>query len=105
MRRVISSLLLALFSFPLIAQAFALNPAPSLPACCRRAGAHHCAMPGPDTHSHSGPQLALSRCSQFPQSSIVSAIRSFRGATQRPARSSHPNAIPCRAAVHRLYAR
>jgi hypothetical protein len=72
MRRAISSFLLALLSFPLIAQAFAASPAQLLPACCRRAGAHHCAMPSPAAHTHSGPQLALSPCSQFPQSSVVS---------------------------------
>lgn len=40
-------LLLMAFSFPLIAPALAGTPdESSLPACCRRNGAHHCAMAG-----------------------------------------------------------
>ena len=70
MRRAFSLLLLALFSFPLIAQALAWNPASTLPACCRKAGAHHCSM---DSHSGSGPQLIQLRCPLFPQSGTVSA--------------------------------
>jgi hypothetical protein len=70
MRRAISSLLLVIFSFPLIAQALAWNPAPALPACCRRAGVHHCTM---DHHSGSGPQLAQLRCPLFPQPGRISS--------------------------------
>jgi hypothetical protein len=46
MRRALASLLLALFSFPLIAPAFPANAPSQLPACCRRDGAHHCMMSG-----------------------------------------------------------
>jgi hypothetical protein len=45
MRRALAALLLTVFSLPLIAPALASTPDDSqLPACCRRGGAHHCAM-------------------------------------------------------------
>jgi hypothetical protein len=44
-RRVLSFILLLLFSFPLISPVLALTASSdaNLPACCRRNGAHHCA--------------------------------------------------------------
>jgi len=45
MRRALAALLVTVFSFPLIAPAFASGADESqLPACCRRDGKHHCAM-------------------------------------------------------------
>jgi hypothetical protein len=45
-RRIVSITLLLLVSFPLISPLFAASTAGStLPACCRRAGKHHCVMP------------------------------------------------------------
>lgn len=45
MRRALAIVLVAIFSLPLIAPAFASSPDDSrLPACCRRGGKHHCAM-------------------------------------------------------------
>jgi hypothetical protein len=45
-RRLLSLVLLAVFSLPLILPALALgqDPESNLPACCRRNGAHHCRM-------------------------------------------------------------
>ena len=45
-RRLLAISLLLLFNFPLISPLFALtaNAEANLPACCRRAGAHHCSM-------------------------------------------------------------
>ena len=45
MRRLLSTVLLLLFSLPLISPVLALAAGASdnLPACCRRSGAHHCA--------------------------------------------------------------
>lgn len=45
-RRLLALSLLLLLSFPLAAPLFALsaNSEANLPACCRRNGAHHCAM-------------------------------------------------------------
>ena len=45
MRRALALILLAGFSFPLIAPLFTSGPDDAaLPACCRRNGKHHCAM-------------------------------------------------------------
>jgi len=45
MRRALAILLMLAFSLPLIAPALAFAPDESqLPACCRRNGAHHCAL-------------------------------------------------------------
>ena len=46
MRRAISILLLALLCFPSLSSAFTQSSIDEsrLPACCRRNGAHHCAM-------------------------------------------------------------
>ena len=46
MRKLLSLLLLAVFSLPLLLPALALaqGPESNLPACCRRNGAHHCTM-------------------------------------------------------------
>jgi len=45
MRRAFATLLVLVFSLPLIAPAFASGPDDAqLPACCRRGGKHHCAM-------------------------------------------------------------
>lgn len=45
MRRAFATLLVLVFSVPLIAPTFASAPDDSqLPACCRRGGKHHCAM-------------------------------------------------------------
>jgi hypothetical protein len=45
-RRLLSSVLLLLFSLPLISPVLALAASSdaNLPACCRRNGAHHCTM-------------------------------------------------------------
>jgi hypothetical protein len=45
-RRLLSLVLLAVFSLPLILPALALGQGPdsNLPACCRRNGKHHCMM-------------------------------------------------------------
>jgi hypothetical protein len=44
MRRALASLLLVLFSFPLILPVLRADPASNLPSCCRRAGKHHCSL-------------------------------------------------------------
>ncbi|HUB78257.1 MAG TPA: hypothetical protein VMB03_05645 [Bryobacteraceae bacterium] len=44
MRRALAWLLLAEFSFPLIAPALFADAESNLPECCRRGGKHHCAM-------------------------------------------------------------
>lgn len=45
MQRALAAVLVLVFSFPLIAPAFASQvEEANLPACCRRDGKHHCAM-------------------------------------------------------------
>ena len=44
MRRVLSILLVLSFSLGPLAATFGAGEDPRLPACCRRNGAHHCAM-------------------------------------------------------------
>jgi hypothetical protein len=68
MRRAPVIFLIALFSFSLIAPAiFAVDPYAKLPACCRRAGKHHCELMQQEAASSSGPALDTGTCSLFPQ--------------------------------------
>jgi hypothetical protein len=70
MRRVLASLLVALFSFSLIAPALYASDADSkLPACCRRNGMHHCGMANPTESS--GPAAHAARCADFPSASVA----------------------------------
>lgn len=80
MRRLLSSFLIALFSFPLIAQAFSVEPTQTLPACCRRAGVHHCALPGGAGHAghtQTGSQFNAIRCALFPQAGTIPQVSRF----------------------------
>jgi hypothetical protein len=67
MRRALASLLLVLFSFPLIAPAFTPSADAQLPACCRRDGKHHCSMAAGDLEQN-GPvfQAIRPQCPCFP---------------------------------------
>lgn len=77
-RRLLSFMLLLVFSLPLIPPALALaqGPESNLPLCCRRNGAHHCAMmmhrngtPAPGTNFAAIPQ----RCPAYP--ALVTPLR------------------------------
>jgi hypothetical protein len=72
MRRIFASLLLAVFSFPLIAPAMLASAESSLPACCRRNGKHGCAMPSAAA-STGAVSLLATRCSMFPSGSPAPA--------------------------------
>jgi len=81
MRRNLSiSLILLLWLAPLAA-ILPLSDDARLPACCRRHGAHHCAMAGESSQgpqSGSGPSIqAPSRCSQFPSSAPATTAPAF----------------------------
>jgi len=79
MRRLLSLVLLAAFGFPLIAPALALGQdvERTLPACCRRNGAHHCSMGAMQRTPNSAPAVS-ERCSSFPQpSTSPSQLSSF----------------------------
>jgi hypothetical protein len=70
-RRVLSIVLLLLFSAPLISPLLALTASSemNLPACCRRNGAHHCMMKAQPTESSSaGINLSAipQRCPAYP---------------------------------------
>jgi hypothetical protein len=75
MRRVPAILLVFLFSFSLIGPALFQDDESNLPACCRRAGKHHCGMAGRDMAEapSSGPAVdALrARCPLFPNGGAV----------------------------------
>ena len=78
MRRLLSLVLLAAFGFPLIAPVLALgqHTESSLPACCRRHGAHHCM--GDMQRSPSSAPAFSQRCPSFPQPSTTPLqLRSF----------------------------
>ena len=66
MRRCAAILLVAMFSFSLIAPAALADSASTVPACCRRGGKHHCA--NLEGHSASTSDVAVrgSRCAEFP---------------------------------------
>jgi hypothetical protein len=68
-RRLLSTVLLLLFSLPLISPVLALTASSdaNLPACCRRNGAHHCTRLIHSAES-SGPTLSPipQRCPAYP---------------------------------------
>jgi hypothetical protein len=71
MRRAVASLLLAMFSFPLIAAALYAGEAASVPACCRRSGKHHCEMAETSSASD-GPTVTPTKCASWPGVPIAS---------------------------------
>jgi hypothetical protein len=86
LRRYVSVLLLAFFSLTLIGPLFAAKPDANLPACCRRAGTHRCAMSGGATHRAPGFQ-ADQRCPLYP-GILVPPVRSLAIAVAHPFSSS-----------------
>jgi len=96
MRRGFAMLLVALFSFSLIAPAvFAADAGSQLPACCRRGGQHGCAMMASPSASSSGPSAQAGSCRFFPPAKAVPPGRTiglqaaaqaiFAGFVSRPA--------------------
>lgn len=66
MRRALSISLILLLWMPALAALLPGSEDVRLPFCCRRQGAHHCAMDS-GQNADSGPAVkASSRCSQFP---------------------------------------
>jgi hypothetical protein len=76
--RFLASLLLALFSFSLISPALLADADSNLPACCRRAGLHHCSLTSQRTAS-TGPSLHATRCPNFPGVRAVPAPGKLAG--------------------------
>ncbi len=77
MRRVLSISLFLLLWLPAIAGLMPGAGDARLPSCCRRQGAHHCAMEGAEQSIFPGPGFsAPARCPQFPADfpATVSAV-------------------------------
>jgi hypothetical protein len=68
-RRSLAISLLLLFSLPLIAPLLALQAGANgnLPACCRRNGAHHCAMQIPNASQQMHLSAVHERCPAYPK--------------------------------------
>jgi len=82
-RRFPAILLLSVFSFALIAPAvLAADGDSKLPACCRREGRHHCAMPA---DSSSAGAVVQAVCPAFPEAGAVPAYSKLLGV--RPIRA------------------
>ncbi len=78
MRRVLSIILVVFFGIGPLPASFGAGDDARLPACCRRHGAHHCAMSEitaeqmVSSNSGSGPFLsAPSRCPWYPDNSLA----------------------------------
>lgn len=79
MRRLLSIFLVVFFSLGPLAATLEASDDARLPACCRRHGAHHCAMPAQmasmiaDAASGNAVLTAPSTCPAFPASTAVTA--------------------------------
>ena len=80
MRRAIASLLLAFFSFLLIAPALPAKAASDLPTCCRRNGKHHCAgadmADQQDLPTAPSVKAVQAKCPLFPKTAGIPALSS-----------------------------
>jgi hypothetical protein len=98
MRRSASILLILLFGWMLSAPLFFTDAEASLPACCRRAGQHHCLMStGLDSgYSSHGAHIGA-RCPMYPRTAAAVHPASWG---EPPAQSvtagiyEHPTALP-----------
>jgi hypothetical protein len=93
MRRILSFVLPALLSFPLIAPFLLAGMDSTLPACCRRNGQHHCSMPSSMTadttmvDDGAGPAIrpGFSRCPSYPVATYPSSESKLAPATNSQA--------------------
>ena len=83
MGRAISAMLLGLFSYALIVPFVSADSRLPLPACCRRSGKHHCAMPMASSPQGTRFSVRNYHCRHFPQGTVfpsgigAGAIRPF----------------------------
>ena len=96
MRRLFSALLILQFWMGPLAAVLPVKAESSLPACCRRHGAHHCALSaemaaaGLQSSPGTSPVVAApSHCSSYPSSFIASTER-VQALTPSPARIPSP---------------
>ena len=99
MRRILATLLIAIFGFaPSGFALFASDAESNLPASCRGHGKHHCAMMAQKLAESSGPVIQAGRCPLFPGTNAAVAHRTtgvpriseaiFCGVVSHPA--AHP---------------
>jgi hypothetical protein len=105
MRRFLATFLAVLFSLWLIVPAFAASIKPDLPACCRKAGKHHCAMPETGHASESALVAVNDKCPFFPHASLA-AHHEINAGTQAAGIFagwiSHPGGSPQIEAFYRV---
>jgi hypothetical protein len=78
LRRFSAILLLLLFGLSLLSPLLGSDGGTSLPACCRRAGQHHCS--GTVSDPASGPVLLSSgRCPSYPAGFTIGTLAGFAG--------------------------
>ena len=70
LRRILSLLLLALLSLPLMAGFFAAGEESRLAPCCRKGGLHKCAMAGSDVSSGRAFTKVM-RCPMYPAAAVA----------------------------------
>lgn len=77
-RRIVAILLAHVFSFLLMLPFFASNSEIAVPACCRRAGKHHC-MSHVQSSPGTGPAVAsiTAKCSSFPRAAVTKHVQEF----------------------------
>lgn len=107
MQRISAILLLALFSFALIAPALPADSDAKLPPCCRRDGKHHCGMNMKATPASSGVVFRESmRCSMFGKASVTpvtaKAIHVAPSTVVGALLVSHPTAVEQTEARYRV---
>jgi hypothetical protein len=84
MKRILSTFLILMFGLGPLAEALPASAESSLPACCRRHGAHHCAMSAEQaakaaqaTPSSTPILTAPSHCPYYPGSMAASTTPAF----------------------------
>jgi hypothetical protein len=107
MRRIWATLLLALFGFsPIIPALSAGDSESTLPACCRRNGAHHCAILKDHAKSGGETKAEAARCPSFPSAKAFPVGRTAAAVniSQRIVAVivSHPAARPRTEALYRI---
>ena len=103
MRRLLSLVLLAVFSLPVILPALALgqDPESNLPACCRRNGAHHCRMSAEQTQALlDGHHVTTvhSKCPLYPAPPTTLHQQNLSFGTARPALIDAPESLALKTA-------
>ena len=77
-RRALAISLMLLFSLPLVSSLLGAGAAEaSVPACCRRDGRHHCAMPAEEQDQGSGAHAVREKCPYTPATPAVLLLHSF----------------------------